>query len=442
MTKHRPISLLLACLLLASSVGGQQEFDAYAGPRPLVVMTESTMVHGTHPRLVLYEDGQLIFVKRARNVGDTPMDEHLIYHHVKLDQDQVEQFVQRAAAAMADVKPQYSLVPFATDLPYIELYLRDGDRQTVTWIYALREPGWDERYRRRSEKHVPPPGPTSRQWFGRSDVLPERLRALHRRLWEFDVTPSLPWTPKYVEVRLIKAWNVPAQSVPWPADWPGRESDRAIRQHDGYLILLDAALLPELRHLSALVTRNSAIELDGQQFRFTYRYVFPGEPAWEAAHANRRRQSPSKQLSYAEDGLLRRQGESEPASGRVVDQYADGEVEREITLEAGRIVGELREYHGNGQLALSAHYDGGRRHGPYVEYDQRGTQTVVGQFVEGLAQGPWQEFDTRGTLRREYEMVDGNKHGHERVLNGHAQLIKENWYEHGTLIRSQVHKPD
>jgi antitoxin component YwqK of YwqJK toxin-antitoxin module len=368
MTKHRVISQLLACLLLTSSAGAQQESGPQAGPRPLVVMTESTMAHGTHPRVVLYEDGQLIFVKEARNVGDA-LPKQVIYQRVKLDQREVEQFVQRAGEAMADVKPRYHLV-WATDFPEIDLYVSKGERQTITWIYGLHEPGSDERFRRSLEdfrrKHQQP-APASRPGVSPFDVLPDRLRELHQWLWELDYQGSAMWTRP-----------------------PG---------------------------------------------------AFPGEHIWEAAQANRHRESPSTQLFYAEDGLLWRHGEEEPAGGRVVDRYRGGEVEREIILQAGKIVGEMREYHRDGQLALSAHYENGRQHGPYVEYDHRGTPIKAGQFVKGLAQGSWQEFDTRGTLRHDYEMVDGRKHGLERVYNGHAQLIKEHWYERGELVRTQVHNP-
>jgi antitoxin component YwqK of YwqJK toxin-antitoxin module len=167
----------------------------------------------------------------------------------------------------------------------------------------------------------------------------------------------------------------------------------------------------------------------------------PGENVWRTAQANRLRGSPSEQLFYAEDGLLRRHGEEDPARGTVTDRYPNGQVEREFTLEGGKIVGEFREFHVNGQLKASRQFEDGKEHGPYVEYDQRGNRVKVGQFVGGLAQGAWSEFDARGTTRREYEMSDGQLHGVERIYNGRSQLIKENWFDEGELVRSQAHKP-
>ena len=86
-------------------------------------------------------------------------------------------------------------------------------------------------------------------------------------------------------------------------------------------------------------------------------------------------------------------------------------------------------------------FEDGKQHGPYVEYDEKGNRLKVGVFVEGVSAGVWTEFDVRGTKRREYEAADGRLHGHERIYNGRGQLIKENWYEEGELVRSQVHKP-
>ena len=74
------------------------------------------------------------------------------------------------------------------------------------------------------------------------------------------------------------------QAVPWPQEWPGLNSDRAIRRHDNQAsIYLDIALEREVIKLGdSLKTRRSGVLLDGKVWAFSVRPVFPGEPIWRA----------------------------------------------------------------------------------------------------------------------------------------------------------------
>lgn len=150
----------------------------------------------------------------------------------------------------------------------------------------------------------------------------------------------------------------------------------------------------------------------------------------------------SAQLVIGEDGLLRRIGESEPAEGEVIDRDDEGRPVRQMTVKAGCIVGEFRDYHESGQVRVLIEFRKGKEHGRYEEYDEKGNRVKNGQFSDGVSEGVWTEFDARGVKRKEYEVVNGQLHGHERVYNGRGELIKENWYEDGDVVRSEVHKPE
>ncbi len=244
-------------------------FEPFAGPRPLAVLIQTdpwAMVLGADtPRVAVYEDGEVIFVKK---VGD-----RLAYHHVRLGKGDLSRLRAELAPVLAlrVLKPWYDMAPGVTDQPQAMLYLRDGAREVATSVYGLMAAGTRLPAFTRIGGAPQPASP------------PAELLRLHSRLSSLDYTGSEEWTPKYVEVMLWDYSYAPDSSIAWPREWPSLGSPRAVQRGSSYSIFLDGAELPRLRRLLATREERGAVEVDGRKMAASFRYAFPGETEWNRA---------------------------------------------------------------------------------------------------------------------------------------------------------------
>jgi hypothetical protein len=253
----------LTCICAAA------EFDPFEGPKPLMVFIQSdpwAMVIGSDtPRVAIYENGDLIFVKKA---GNRPA-----YRHVTLDKaglDKVRVHIQ-PVLALKDLKRLYNIRPDATDQPESRFYFCDAGRDVATSVYGLMAGNTEL------------PGYTVLPTDKKPTLPPQALLKLHQWLCEFDRPGSTEWTPKYVEVMLWDYSYAPEASIQWPTDWPSLKSDRAVKRGKSYSIFLDGSLIPKLREFLATRKERGAIEVDGKKMAASYRFTFPGEPRWRKA---------------------------------------------------------------------------------------------------------------------------------------------------------------
>ncbi len=85
------------------------------------------------------------------------------------------------------------------------------------------------------------------------------------------------------------------QSDPWAmvigsdtprvAIYENGETIFAKKVNDRLAIFLDGALLPKLREFLATRKPKSAVGIEGKKMAVSYRFTFPGEPAWRKAFA-------------------------------------------------------------------------------------------------------------------------------------------------------------
>lgn len=257
--------------LCLTSVCGAADFDPFQGPKPFAIFIQSdpwAMVIGADtPRVAIYENGDIVF---AKSVND-----RLVYHHVALDKNQFEMVRARLKSVLAlkDFKPRYNIRPNATDQPEAIFYFHEGQREVATSVYGLMAPG------------TKLPGYTVFPAGSRATPPPDELLKLHKWLCELDYPASKEWTPKHVEVMLWDYSYAPDASIQWPKDWPSLDSDRAIKRGDSYSIFLDGALLPQLRDFLGRRNEKGAVEIEGKKMSVSYRFTFPGEPAWRKALA-------------------------------------------------------------------------------------------------------------------------------------------------------------
>lgn len=244
------------------------DFLPYQGAQPLVVWIQTDpwlmVINSDTPRVVLYEDGELVFLK-----AEKPSYRHRRLHGAELDSVRKRL---AAVAALDQLQPEYDLAPNATDQPEALLYVHSGQREVVTRVYGLvangtRLPAWTSI-------------PTDRK----PNSPPVEVLELHRFLASLTESQGSEWRPRYLEVMIWPYEYASEESVKWPAKWPGLNADRTVdRGGDRYSIYLDATLETELVHFLSKRGEKAAIEIAGRKWAASVRPVFPMEPVWRKA---------------------------------------------------------------------------------------------------------------------------------------------------------------
>lgn len=239
---------------------GEGCFDPYAGPGPMAVLVVTdpwAMVIGAdNPRVAVYRNGRVIRAK--------PTPERMTYRTFVVDDAGLEK-VRAALHRVFDssnLRPRYDLSGGVTDQPESRLFLRDGDFGGIISIAGL---GTEETPPEAGESAASPP---------------QELLDLHALLSALDSETSEEWVPDNVEVMLWDYAYAPDPSIRWPDDWPALDSDRAAKRGDSWSIFLDASELPRLRELLATRPERGALEIGGRKMAVSFRYAFPGTPAW------------------------------------------------------------------------------------------------------------------------------------------------------------------
>jgi len=245
------------------------DFDPYAGPRPVAVFVQTDpwllAIGSDNPRVAIYENGDVVFTRKVEKMRH--------YFHITLDGQGLlklrEHF--RPLFALKDLKKYYDIAPTRTDQPEAMFYFRDGDRVVATTVRGLmvsgtRLPAFTE--------FGPGPQPT---------VPPAELLKVHKTLAELDYPEAKKWTPKYVEVILWDFSSARDPVNPWPPQWPGLKSDRAVGSGDSYSIYLDGALWPKVNEFMDNRKGSGAVEIGGMKMAASVRFTFPSEPVWRKA---------------------------------------------------------------------------------------------------------------------------------------------------------------
>ncbi|HEV7667193.1 MAG TPA: hypothetical protein VGS22_01635 [Thermoanaerobaculia bacterium] len=266
-------ALFLTCLPAAA-------FDPFVGPAPIAIFIQTdpwSMVIGSDtPRVAVYENGEVIFVKKVG--GD------LAYHHVRLAKEALEKLRGeiKPLLAVKNLEPWYNLAPNITDQPQSMFYLRDGDREVATCVYGLMAAG------------TKLPAYTQFPGGPKATAPPDALLKLHERLCHLDFPASIEWRPDYLEVMLWDYSYAPESSIHWPKEWPSLDSERALKRGDSYSVFLDGSLLPKLREFLSTRNEKGAVEVAGKKLAASYRFVFPSEPVWSKAFADAARRASAK----------------------------------------------------------------------------------------------------------------------------------------------------
>ena len=263
-------TLAVLVLMFVCATAHALDIDPFRGPKPIAVLLQTDpwlMVIGSDtPMVAIYEDGQVLYLKRAPK-----KDPVLLVAH--LSQKALTNITQKLSSFgdYSKVKRHYNLAPNVTDLPETRIYLSIGNTKLVTSIYGLKV----------SDTHLPAystfPG------HQRPDDLPKAVKELHAFLTTMDFADAKPWKPQYIEVMIWPYDYAPDKSIHWPRDWPGLDSPNTLKRRDAYSIFLPGSDFPRLRGFLKTQKEKGAVEIGGRKWAVSVRYTFPSEPIWSNA---------------------------------------------------------------------------------------------------------------------------------------------------------------
>lgn len=247
-------------------------FRSFDGPKPLVVslcdhFTSDTVIGGSTPDVVLYDDGMLIYRKFDAS--------HPSYEFQQLGQNKLAEFKRRIAAVLDsnEIDSQYDIAPNQTSRPRTCFLFDDGHGRVVTQVRGLYT------------LQIQPPPPQRVHHEVNTEAFPAKLVEMHRFLRSQKTRRGRAWVPRYVEVLLWPHRRDVTQGIAaWPSTWPGLDSTAAVTVRDAvedremHALFLRGNRLGEVEQL--LTGDIRAIRLAGRQWQFAIRHVFPSEDRW------------------------------------------------------------------------------------------------------------------------------------------------------------------
>jgi hypothetical protein len=262
---YRFVSLIV-CLFLALPSARAEGFAPFAGPRPLAMLLETDpwlMVVGSDtPDFVLYEDGQVIYRKKAGRKRSPYLWTQLTagqLHSLKASLTALGPYRSgRNDIVMADV----------SDQPETKLYLNFDDTRLLASIYGMAS------------------ADPSMEQSRRTTPLPDALRKLHTFLSDLEFKDAIVWRPKHIEVIVWPYDHARDASIVWPKEWPGLTAPTTIRKTSRYSIFMAGTEEPKVAAFLRTGKALGAVEIDGKKFAVVVRPVFPSEPVWRSALMN------------------------------------------------------------------------------------------------------------------------------------------------------------
>jgi hypothetical protein len=154
----------------------------------------------------------------------------------------------------------------ATDMPETSIFVDLDGYRYVNSVYGLSWAG---------DGNVP----------GRKQgvKVPKEVRNLESLLTHLSIPGMQKWVPRYIEAMISPYEYAPEASILWPKEWPGLESDRAIRRRDSYSIFLPGSEFPRISAFLSTRKEKGAVKIEGKKWAVSIRNTFPSEPVWREA---------------------------------------------------------------------------------------------------------------------------------------------------------------
>jgi len=109
-------------------------------------------------------------------------------------------------------------------------------------------------------------------------------------------------------------------------------------------------------------------------------------------------------------------------SGRVIDQWQNGNKKTEIRIKSGLKHGSSKEWYENGHKNSSSVWKIGTKNGYYREWHENGQPRIKGKYLEGKKHETWTTYYPNGQIKKQINYIDG-------IPNGTISM----WYSNGQL---------
>jgi hypothetical protein len=231
--------------------------DAYKGPAPLAVLLETDpwamLIGADTPRIVIYEDGTVIFRILTPHKNTS-------YYTVKLPEEQLQEISDniQSFGRFDELDNDYDVEPDLTDQPAVKIYLNLSGKEYIARIYGLSAANINET----------------------SALLPPQISRLYKYLCDLTFGNSKEWVPEYVTIIVWPFEHAAEKPVEWPSNWPGLKSPFSFRQDDSYSIFIEGKELPRVRELLEMLQPNFPLLIEDRKWTASLKYIFPSEHVW------------------------------------------------------------------------------------------------------------------------------------------------------------------
>lgn len=137
------------------------------------------------------------------------------------------------------------------------------------------------------------------------------------------------------------------------------------------------------------------------------------------------------------EGLLHVQGESQPFTGTLVENYTKDARKLEIPIREGKANGLSRGWFENGQQEVEETFLDGVSHGLRTRWYPDGRKKSEALISAGTMTGRFREWHSNGQKAAEVEMVDGQPHGPAEAWHPSGRLKSRVELDHGTPARKE-----
>jgi hypothetical protein len=239
--------------------------------RPVVVLVEEDpwldLIGSDMPRLVIYDDGTIIFRWMSKPVSNPPSYES--YKQAILSKSEMKElFIKVNVTAFRQLKRFYNVTPNVTDMPTVDVYVYADGMEKMVSVY-----GFGSEREEPPTTDLPPDAPTP-------DVLPTQFRQVYSALVSLSPKPSEKWVPPELEL-VIQPSKYNKSRTPWPRGWPTLSDARTVKRENLYSLYMPGTRLKEVQ--AFLAAKKGAVTLDGKEWEVTILYPFPGKQTWDRA---------------------------------------------------------------------------------------------------------------------------------------------------------------
>ncbi len=151
----------------------------------------------------------------------------------------------------------------------------------------------------------------------------------------------------------------------------------------------------------------------------------------------------SRTRVYSKDGLLMAQGKYLDKQKDSIWLYYsdyDGVLVAEEIYENTEKAGIWKSYYNNGKVAEEVSYQEGEKNGPWKQYFTEGTIKLKAKYTDGKLEGLMVVYHLNGQVNLSGTYIRNFKDGTWMYFNDHAETVRKEVYDRGTLISTEEYE--